>query len=112
MGLDENDNKNYRPVSNLTFISKLLERVVCIQMSNVLEETDALPFTQSAYRRYHSTESALLKVYSDLCMALSRGQVALLGLLDMSAAFDTLTSVYCYSGCVTRLEYEERHSRG
>ena len=39
MGLDKNDRKNYRPVSNLTFISKLLERVVCSQMSNFLEET-------------------------------------------------------------------------
>ena len=90
MRLDKNDRKNYRPVSNLKFISKLLERVVCSQMSNFLEENDALPSTQSAYKRYHSTESALLKVYSDLCMSLSRGHVALLGLLDMSAAFDTV----------------------
>ena len=110
MGLDKNDRKNYRPVSNLTFISKLLERVVYSQMSNFLEENDALSSTQSAYRRYHSTESALLKVYSDFCMALSWGHVALLGLLEMSAAFDT--SVYCYSGCMTRSEYEECHSRG
>ena len=46
MELDKNDRKNYRPVSNLTFISKLLERVVCSQMSNFLEENDALPSTQ------------------------------------------------------------------
>ena len=59
-------------------------------MSNFLEENDALSFTQSAYRGYHYTESALLKVYSDLCMALSRGHVALLGLFGMSAAFDTV----------------------
>ena len=72
MGLDKSDRKNYRPVSNLTFISKLLDRVVYSQMSNFLEENDALPSTQSAHRRYHSTESALLKVYSDLCMDLSR----------------------------------------
>ena len=59
-------------------------------MSNFLEENDALPSTQSAYRRYHSTESALLKIYSDLCMALSRGHVALLGLFDVGAAFDAV----------------------
>ena len=59
-------------------------------MSNFLEENDALPSTRCAYRRDHSTESALLKVYSNLCVALSRGHVALLGLLDMSAAFDTV----------------------
>ena len=59
-------------------------------MTDFLEANDALPVTQIAYRRFHSTESALLKVYSDLCMALSRGHVSLLGLLDLSAAFDTV----------------------
>ena len=56
-------------MSNLTFVSKLLERVVCNQMTDFLEANDALPVTQSAYRRFDSTESALVKVYSDLCMA-------------------------------------------
>ena len=112
IGFDKNDRKNYRPVSNLSFISKMLERVVYSQMPNFLEENDALSSTQSAYRRYQSTESALLKVYFDLCMALSPGHVALLGLLDMSAAFDIVTSVYCYSSCMTRSKYEERNSSG
>ena len=51
---------------------------------------DALPVTQSAYRKFHSTESALLKMYSDLCLALGNGHIGLLGFLDLSAAFDTV----------------------
>ena len=52
-GLDKADRKNYWPASSLTFVSKLLERVVCNQMTDFLEANDALPVTQSAYRRFH-----------------------------------------------------------
>ena len=90
IGLDNDDAKNYRPVSNLSFLSKLLERIVFQQLNNFLDTTAALPSTQSAYRRGFSTESALLKVFSDLCDAVDRGHVCLLGLLDLSSAFDTV----------------------
>ena len=82
--------ENYRPVSNLTFVSKLLERIVSEQLTTFLESINALPESQSAYRRFHSTESALLKVFSDLNIALAHGHVTLLGLLDLSAALDTV----------------------
>ena len=59
-------------------------------MTTFLEVNDALPVTQSVYRKFHSTESALLKVYLDLCLALGKGHIALLGLLDLSAAFDSV----------------------
>ena len=55
-----------------------------------LNANDALPVTQSAYRKFHSTESALLKVYSDLYLVLGKGHIVLLGLLDLSAIFDTV----------------------
>ena len=89
-GLDEQDFKSYRPVSNLPFLSKLLERTVAAQMNDFLLSNSALPTFQSAYRQNHSTESALLKVFSDLCRAVDDGNTCLLGLLDMSAAFDTV----------------------
>jgi len=89
-GLDESDHKNYRPVSNLSFTSKLLERVVAGQLNEFLNASNALPAMQSAYRQHHSTESALLKVFSDICKAVDDGNTVLLGLLDMSSAFDTV----------------------
>jgi len=89
-GLDVNDSKNFRPVSNLSFLSKLLERVVSTQLNNYLNATGTLPSTQSAYRKFHSTETALLKVFTDLCHAIDDGNTCLLGLLDLSAAFDTV----------------------
>ncbi len=89
-GMDANILKNFRPVSNLPFVSKLLERVVAIRL---LEHMDghALhePF-QSAYKPHHSVESTLIRVHSDILRALDRQRVVILVLLDLSAAFDTI----------------------
>ena len=87
-GLDPTSILNYRPISNLSFLSKLLERVVKVQLFAHLDANSLLPETQSAYRACHSTESALLKVTSDALMAADQGEVTLLGLLDLSSAFD------------------------
>jgi len=81
--------QNYRPVSNLTFTSKIVERLVCLQLVDFLECTLLLPSLQSAYRKNHSTETAVLKVITDVLRAADRGEVTLLCLLDLSAAFDT-----------------------
>lgn len=89
-GLDSHDVKNYRPISNLSFLSKLIERAVCSQIRSYLEGNNLLPRCQSAYRQSHSTETALLKVYSEFVCAIDRGEISLLGLLDMSCAFDTV----------------------
>lgn len=87
-GLDADDMKNYRPVSNLTFMSKLVERAVAARLTSYLTAYGLMPQLQSAYRRHHSTETALLKVLSDIYAAIDRQQVILLGLIDLSAAFD------------------------
>ena len=65
-GLDPNDLKNFRPVSNLPFISKILEKVVLTQLQKHLSENDLLEIRQSAYRKNHSTETALLSVVDGL----------------------------------------------
>ena len=65
-GLDPNDLKNFRPVSNLPFISKILEKVVLTQLQKHLSENDLLEIRQSAYRKNHSTETALLCVVDGL----------------------------------------------
>ena len=88
--LDPDDVRNYRPISNLTFLSKVIERIVASQLTGYLQENKLFPDHQSAYRQGHSTETALLKFFSDILDAADLGQVTLLGLLDLSAAFDTV----------------------
>ena len=60
------------------------------QLVNYLTEHDLMPVHQSAYRKFHSTETALLKVFNDLLQAADQGQVSALCLLDLTAAFDTV----------------------
>lgn len=82
--------KNFRPISNLSFVSKLAERVAADQIQSYLNENDLFPTLQSAYRQHHSTETALLKVKNDILMSMEDKHVTLLVLLDLSAAFDTV----------------------
>lgn len=81
---------NYRPVSNLSFISKLTEKAVFKQLHSYLTINNLYPYNQSAYRPNHSTETALLKVKNDLLLNMNKQHVTLLVLLDLSAAFDTV----------------------
>jgi len=87
-GLDASDLSNYRPVSNLTFMLKVVERAVAEQLHEYLAVNKLLPRNQSAYRKYHSTETALLRVWSDAMMAADCRSVTMLGLIDHSAVFD------------------------
>ena len=88
--LDHNDLNNYRPVSNLCFIAKILEKLVLSQVSSYLNSHNLYNTCQSAYRPGHSTETALLKVVNDLFLSLNKGNISVLALLDFSSAFDTI----------------------
>jgi exonuclease III len=81
---------NYRPVSNIAFVSKVLEKVVLNQMNDYLLKNDLLNANQSGYRTGHSCETLLAGMFDDLLKDLDSGKVAALMLLDMSAAFDTV----------------------
>ena len=85
-----NELKNYRPVSNLPFLSKILEKVVLSQLKGHLLKYNLLDSHQSAYREFHNTETALLKVQNDLLCAADKSDISILALLDLSAAFDTI----------------------
>ena len=81
---------NFRPVSNLSFISKLTEKASVNQLTDHMNHNQPLPSNQSAYRPFHSTETALLKVQSDILMSMDNQKITLLVMLDLSAAFDTV----------------------
>jgi len=82
--------QNYRPVSNLQFVSKLVERAVAKQLRLHCDSSYPLPTLQSAYRAGFSTETALLKVQSDILLNMDSQKVTQLVLIDLSAAFDTV----------------------
>ena len=82
-------NKNFRPISNIQFTSKLTEKTVAIQLQTHMLTNGLFQEMPSAYREHHATETALLKVKNDILMNMDMGHVTLLVLLDLSAAFDT-----------------------
>ena len=88
--LDSSVLKNYRPVSGLNFISKVLERVVAVQIKHHITSNNLDNLHQSAYKTGHSTETALLKIKSDIHANLAQNKPTALILLDLSAAFDTI----------------------
>ncbi len=88
--LDQEDLNNYRPISNLPYVSKLLERVVAAQLVKHLNDHGIAEQFQSAYRKLHSTETALLYVTNDILNALDAKNSVFLVLLDLSTAFDTV----------------------
>ena len=91
--LDSNTLKNYRPVSNLPFVSKILEKVVDARLERHLTINKLHEQNQSAYRKFHSTETALIKVQNDILQSLDKNNATILVLLDLSAAFDTIDHV-------------------
>lgn len=90
-GLDLANPANYHPVSNLPFLSKFLERIANKQLVAHLVANRLLPWNQSANRRKgHFTETAILKTFDDIVNSVANGEVALLCLLDLTSAFDTV----------------------
>ena len=87
--LSKDDLKNYSPVSGLSFISKLMECVVASQLSSHVSLHGLENENHSAYRRGHSTETALLSIKNQIHLSLARGEATAVVLLDQSAAFDT-----------------------
>ena len=88
--LDPEILKNYRPVVNPSFISKIIEKAIAIQIHDHLINNDNFDNFQSAYNAGHSCETGLLRVYNDTVTTIGRGNGAMLVLLDLSAAFDTI----------------------
>ena len=81
---------NYRPVSNLPFISKQTERVVAATLNEHMSQFDLFEPLQSANKARHSCETALIHVRNNILRAMDQGKVGILLLLYMSAAFETV----------------------
>ena len=81
--------KNFRPVSNLPFVSRLTESAVYNQTHSHICMNNLYPANQSSYRKNYSTETALLRVKNDM-LNVNKQHAALLVLKDLSAAFDTM----------------------
>ena len=88
--LNRDDMKNYRPVSNLSFHSKILEKVVASRLNSHINSSRTSNDYQCAYRKFHSTETALLKIHNNIISSKDDGKVTATTLLDLSAAFDTI----------------------
>jgi len=89
-GLDAANPANYRPISNLNTISKILERLALARLRQHIVGSPNYNELQSAYRKYHSTESALLRVLNDVYENADNGRGTMFVALDLSAAFDTV----------------------
>ena len=92
--------KNYRPVSNLECSGKLIEKAATDQITEHISDNNLMEPLQSAYHSGHSTETALLKVKSDILKAIDNQEIVCLVLLDLSVAFDTILK----TGLLSRLE--------
>ena len=88
--LDHEVYSNFRPISNLKFFSKMIEKAISYQLTNYLRDNDLEESLQSAYKTFHSTETALVKVHNDVVSAIDNQSYIILLLLDLSAAFDTV----------------------
>ena len=117
--LDHNQLSNYRPVSNLPFVSKLLEKVVCARIDEYLEHNYLSDINQTAYKKFNSTETALTAVHNDILTNMDNNKATVLVMLDMSAAYDTvnhdiflnrLSNYFGFSGTV--LDWFKSYVRG
>ena len=88
--IGKDNKKNYRPVSNLLFIGKLVERVVSIRLKKHMDDNNLNITSQYGYKKGHSTETLLLNVVNDLLTACDEQRATIVMLLDLSAAFDTV----------------------
>ena len=89
-GMDDSEPSSYRPISNLNTVSKVLERLVLARIVPHVSSSPSFDSMQSAYRKSHSTETALNKITNDVYSGLDTRQSTVLVALDQSAAFDCI----------------------
>ena len=100
-GLDPDLLSNYQPISNLSFISKLLERIIASQIRQYMVTFDIFEVFQSEYRHAHSCETALVRIQNDILVSLDNRKTVILVLLSPLAPPLILSITVCYSANFT-----------
>jgi len=104
--MDTTDVSSYRPISNPPVLSKLLERLVVRQLMDYLQSADLLPANQSGFRPGHSTETAVLRVLSDILLAVGRRYAVLRQLHSIRHSVPATTfQTLIVSLVLSRLDY-------
>ena len=110
---------NYRPVSDLLYLPKLIERIVCSRIVTEAHKSGNIELFQSAYHEGNSMETALLKVKTEIFNAIDNTEVMCLVLLDLGAAFNTVNHSlllnrlkFCFGFTDTVLEWVSRYLTG
>ncbi len=86
--------KNFRPISNIAFTSKIVEKVVDSQLESYITDNNLYDPLQSAYKEFHSTETDFVNVTNDIVCAVDNKKMVILVLLDLSAAFNTVDHTF------------------
>ena len=87
---EASDLNNYRPISVISVIAKVFERIVCDQLYNFLSNEDIISTHQLGFRSLHSTLTALLEATDNWVFKIDRGNVNAVVFLDLKKAFDTV----------------------
>ena len=82
--------KNYRPVAILCIISKVIERVIFLQIVEYMNDNDFFHPNHHGFRGHHSTSTAMIQMYDTWVQAVDKGELSGVCMLDMSAAFDVV----------------------
>ena len=89
-GLDVDTKKNYRPVNNLVFFSKLTERIVTRRLEEHMTRNCLNEHTQFAYKKHHNTEMMMVGIFDEVLKGFDENKATIIVFLDLSAAFDTI----------------------
>ena len=87
---NRDDKNNYRPITVLPILSKLLEKHICDHLCDFLEENALLHRFQSGFRKFHSTETALIHLVDQLLFDLDKNRASGLVFIDYKKAFDLI----------------------